>query len=60
MGDNDWTATQALSTAVEFVPICALCKRVRITDGSWAPSSQRYEYVTHVFCKECADTILAK
>jgi len=59
MSANDWTATRALSTAVEFVRICALCKRVRVFDGSWESSAQIYEYVTHVFCKECADRILA-
>jgi len=58
MDYNDLSQTP--STIAVFTPICALCKKVRNADGSWsAPSSQTYEHVTHVFCKECADMILA-
>ena len=60
MGDHEWIVTQTLSTAVAINPICALRKKVRNPDGSWShPPSQTYEYVTHVFCKECAGMILA-
>jgi len=59
MGDNEWIVTPTLSTAVVFATICALCKRVRVADGSWEPSAQTYEHITHVFCKECANIILA-
>ena len=59
-GMDDNNLFQTPSTMVVFTSICALCKKVRDADGSWIdPSSQTCEHVTHVFCKECADMILA-
>ena len=56
---GDYNVSQASFTAAIFTPICALCKKAKTADGSWeCQSSQINEHVTHVFCKECADTIL--
>jgi len=57
---NDKDLIQTSSSTVVFASMCAMCKKVRTADGSWcAPSSLVYENVTHVFCAECADIILA-
>jgi len=42
-----------------YIPICAMCAKVRAADGSWVVAEQTHEHVTHVFCPGCADIILA-